>query len=235
MQTPQETFELFATPHLATLALIAAAALVIPVAVRHTAPGAVRPVGYALALLLVGQELLQTVIVIQAGEPPVVAVLPLHLCNLAVYLTAWVLVTRGPRTYEVVYFWGLGGTVQALLTPDLQQAFPHPHYLFFFLGHGLVIVGVLYATLALRLRPYLASIPRVAAITLAYAVVIFAVNLWLDTNFLYLMAKPEQASILDWSGPWPWYLPALILLGFASLVIWYLPFLVADLIRTRSK
>jgi uncharacterized membrane protein YwaF len=29
------------------------------------------------------------------------------------------LITRAQRVYGVVYFWGLGGTTQALLTPEL--------------------------------------------------------------------------------------------------------------------
>jgi len=53
---------------------------------------------------------------------------------LSVYLTAWALITRSPRVYEVVYFWGLGGTIQALLTPDLLQGFPSAAFVSFFLA-----------------------------------------------------------------------------------------------------
>lgn len=48
-------------------------------------------------------------------------------------------VRRSYSGYEIAYFWGLGGTLQAVLTPDLQHGFPSLVYVNFFLGHGLVI------------------------------------------------------------------------------------------------
>ncbi len=223
-----QSFELFGASHLATLVVIAAVAIALPLAVRHLAAQQVRNVAYLLAALLLGQEAIGLWRQIDAGNLSPAALLPLHLCTLAVYLTAWTLVTGSHRTYEIVYFWGLGGTIQALLTPDLAVRFPDPTYLLFFAGHGLVIVGVMHLTIAFRLRPHAASIPRVAAITAALAGIIFVINLWLDTNFLYLMAKPAQPSLLDWFGPWPWYLIGLAIVGLASLFVWYVPFLLLD-------
>lgn len=49
-------FQLFDTPHLLTLLLIAAVALVLPVVVRLLCPAAARPLGIVLAALLLGQE-----------------------------------------------------------------------------------------------------------------------------------------------------------------------------------
>ena len=228
-----QSFELFGPSHLATLVVIAAVAIVLPLAVRRLAAHQARHVAYLLAALLLGQEAIDLWRQIDARNLSPAALLPLHLCTLAVYLTAWTLVTRSYRTYEVVYFWGLGGTMQAMLTPDLTARFPDPTYLRFFAAHGLVIVGVMYLTITCRLRPYAVSIPRVAAITAALAGIVFTINLWLDTNFLYLMAKPAQPSLLDWFGPWPWYLIGLVIAGLASLFVWYLPFLVLDLWRRR--
>jgi hypothetical integral membrane protein (TIGR02206 family) len=230
-----QSFELFGASHLATLVVIAAVAIVLPLAVRRLAAHQARHVAYLLAALLLGQEAIDLWRQIDARNLSPAALLPLHLCTLAVYLTAWTLVTRSYRTYEVVYFWGLGGTMQALLTPDLTARFPDPTYLRFFAAHGLVIVGVMYLTITCRLRPYAVAIPRVAAITAALAGIIFVINLWLGTNFLYLMAKPAQPSLLDWFGPWPWYLIGLVIVGFASLFVWYLPFLLLDLWRRRRR
>jgi hypothetical integral membrane protein (TIGR02206 family) len=230
-----QSFELFGPSHLATLAVIAAVAIALPIAVRRLAAHQARHVAYLLAALLLGQEGIDLWRQIDARNLSPAALLPLHLCTLAVYLTAWTLVTRSYRTYEVVYFWGLGGTMQALLTPDLTARFPDPTYLRFFAAHGLVIVGVMYLTITCRLRPYAVSIPRVAAITAALAGIIFVINLWLGTNFLYLMAKPAQPSLLDWFGPWPWYLIGLVIVGLASLFVWYLPCLVLDLWRRRRR
>ncbi|MCG6939620.1 MAG: TIGR02206 family membrane protein [Thiohalocapsa sp.] len=225
-------FLLFGDAHLWTLGLIVAVAVLLPLAVRRLWPLAVRPVAVLLALLLLVQEVGNLAMqVLRWGVS--VELLPLHLCSLAVFVTAWALLSGNSRVYEVAYFWAFGGTTQALLTPDLRFGFPDPAYVVFFASHGLVVVGVLYATLALGLRPRPMSIVRVALVTFAVAVVVFFVDLWLGTNFMYLMAKPEGASLLDWFGPWPWYWLGLIGVALASFLVLYAPFLVLDLRRRK--
>lgn len=222
----------FAAPHLATLALTAAAALLLPLAVRHLTPRWARPVGIALALSLVAQELVQFGLLWQS-HGPTTAMLPLHLCALAVWLTAWMLITAHARVFEVVYFWGLGGTTQALATPDLAAGFPSAHFLLFFLGHGLVVVGVAYGLIVYRLRPTAGSVVRAALITLGFAAAVVGINAALGTNFMYLMAKPAGPSLLDWLGPWPWYWLGLIGIGALTFALLYAPFFVADRITAR--
>lgn len=229
---PHNDFEVFSAPHLATLLLIVAAALVLPLLIRRFAPSATRGVASVLAALLLAQEGIRfwTWLGLMGLS---IHLLPLNLCTLSVFLSAWMLVTQDRRVFEIVYYWGFGGTTQALLTPDLQEGFPATSYLLFFLGHGGVIVALAFAMLVFRFRPHLDSIPRVAAITLAAASLALAVNLSLGTNFMYLLEKPNQPSILDWFGPWPWYLLGLVFLSLLSFFILYLPFLIRDL-KTRK-
>ena len=142
-------------------------------------------------------------------------------CGAAVYLTVVLLIWRSYRVYEVVYFWGLAGGLQAILTPELPYGFCHPFTVSFFIGHGVVIFGLFYATFAFRLRPTWSSIPRVSAITLIFAFgVVAPLNLLLDTNYLYLRAKPVTGSVLDLFGPWPWYLIAAA--AIAAAIFWLL-------------
>ena len=226
-------FEPHGTAHLVALTLVVTLALALPMAVRRFAPHRARAVGVGLGIALLIQEGINVALWIDAGYTAVPHLLPLHLCTLAVFLTAYVLFTRSRRVYEVVYFWATGGTTQALLTPDVHRAFFDPFTTIFFVGHGLVIVGVAHATIALGRRPVPMSIVRAYAVTVVYAGAVFLVNLALGTNFLYLMRKPAQPSILDAFGPWPWYLLGLAGVALASMCAWYLPFLVADRIRRR--
>lgn len=227
-------FVLFSSSHLAAIGLITAASLMLSIGVRRLAPQLARPIGILLALLLISQELVQLALLLQR-HGPTPQMLPLHLCALAVWLTAWVLITANPRAFDVAYFWALGGTSQALATPDLRLGFPSADFVLFFLGHGPVIVGVIYVLIVYRLRPVPASLIRVSLTTLGVAILALGVNAILGTNFMYLMEKPAGTSLLDWLGPWPWYWLALIAISGLTFLVLYAPFFIADQSNARRQ
>jgi hypothetical integral membrane protein (TIGR02206 family) len=59
-------------------------------------------------------------------------------------------------------------------------------------------------------------------ITAVWAVIIFAFNIAVGTNYGYLNAKPNAASILDLLGEWPTYLVAevVIITAVWALATW---------------
>ncbi len=46
----------------------------------------------------------------------------MHLCSWAVVTAVITLIYPNQLTYELCYFWALGGTLQALMTSDVSQA-----------------------------------------------------------------------------------------------------------------
>ena len=50
--------------------------------------------------------------------------LPMNLCDWAEIALIVALLTRRQFAYELGYFWGLGGTLQGVLTPPLYYDFP---------------------------------------------------------------------------------------------------------------
>ncbi len=65
-------------------------------------------------------------------------------------------------------------------------------------------------------------------------VVVYFINLALGSNYLFIMHKPETASLLDVLGPWPWYILSMEALGFVIFFLLYLPWLVKDLRARRT-
>jgi len=138
--------------------------------------------------------------------------------------------TGSQRWFEVAYFWGIGGTLQAVLTPNLRFGFPDWRFISFFTSHCGIIVGVVFLMLTRRYRPYPMSIARVWLWSEFYFVVTFIVDKVTDVNYGFLLHKPEAFSILSFlSDSRPLYLLQLhgvALLFFLGL---YAPFAIYDL------
>lgn len=148
----------------------------------------------------------------------VAVTLPLHLCDLAWIAATWALWTHKPFPVALTFFWGLTLTIQGVITPALNEDLPHPRYFAFWALHLLIVWAAVYLVIGLgkvpRWRDYGASV----ATTLAWAAATYALNVAVDTNYGYLMRKP-RSSILDYFGPWPWYVVQEIVL---IVVVWAL-------------
>lgn len=193
-----------------------------------------RPIAWSFAAVLVLNQA-GLLIWAAAGDANLKDNLPLHLCDWATFTCAAALVWRHRLSYELTYFWGLAGTLQAVLTPDLEVTFPHLGFLAFQIAHAGLIAAVLFLTLGLRMRPELASVGRAFLWLQVYLGVTALLNLLLDTNYGYLRHKPARPSLLDYLGPWPVYLLSLELVALALFFLCYLPFAVADRLRRHRS
>ncbi|HSI82971.1 MAG: TIGR02206 family membrane protein [Candidatus Methylacidiphilales bacterium] len=217
--------------HITALVLIVVVPALMSLAVRRSWLGSnTRMIlACAFAAVMLTNDVCIRIFMLSTGKSINVS-LPLHLCDVAVYITVGAIFMRSLGLYEVAYFWGFAGTVQALLTPELNhgEGFPSFRYFSFFIGHGGVLVGVLYMTWGLNMRPEFWSIWRVFLWCQVYLFFNLIVNYTLGSNYGFTMAKPETGSILDYMGPWPWYLVGMQVVGVAMFVIYYLPFLYSD-------
>ena len=226
----------FEVSHLSALAVTFVTSLVL-VAIAQTWSNRrlAATIRWVLAALLITNWLLWLALLYNMGWLSPATILPANLCDWATIVVIITLIRPNQRTYELAYFWGFGGTLQALLTPDLAADFPDLRFLIFFALHGGVIASVLVLTLGMRMRPWLSSIPRVIAWSLVYLVTAIVVNAVFGTNFGYLMTKPTQPSLLDFLAPWPYYIGEMMLLGGGFIVLFYSPFLIWDrLARNRN-
>lgn len=135
--------------------------------------------------------------------------LPLHLCDVATLTAAFALITKRPLLCAMTYFWGLAATIQALLTPALTVGFPHPPFIMFFVQHFAIVATSLYLPMVEGWRPRQPLWKGPAEIfgwSVIYLVVVMTVNYALGTNFGFASRPPDNPSLIDHLGPWPWYL-----------------------------
>lgn len=150
--------------------------------------------------------------------------LPLQYCDIAAIAGGLALWTRRQFWCEVVYFFGIAGTLQGLLTPALIYDFPDPRFFLFFALHGGVPVTSFYVVSAMRQRPQAGAVRRVMGFSLAWYAVTALMNLALGTNYAFQCQKPPQASLFDHLGPVPWHNGSAMLLGLLVYSLLHLPF-----------
>jgi len=198
------TFQPFGLDHWAVLIFMLAAGLMFVFRARRIRNIADdRFLCFILALSLLTNEVVSlTVRSISQG----VLILPLHLCDFALLFLVWSLFTKNTWTGEIAFFWGLAGSFQAVLTPDLREGFPSFPWASFFFGHCGVVLGAVYLLARSYTKVTVVSVWRAWLFTNLYALVIGFVNWRLGTNFGYLARKPEHPSLLDYLGPWPYYI-----------------------------
>ena len=151
--------------------------------------------------------------------------LPLQLCDVACFVTSIALWTRDRTFCELAWFWGLAGTANGLITPDIgSEHFPQFLYLQYFGTHGGIVAGAFLLVVGLRLEPRRWAVARVYAITLGLLAVDALVDLLTGGDYLYLRHPPGVNNLLDLLGPWPWYVVVAAGLALVIFAILDLPF-----------
>jgi hypothetical integral membrane protein (TIGR02206 family) len=141
--------------------------------------------------------------------------LPLQLTDAVTVVAIVALWRPRPLLVEILYFWALTASVQSVLTPDLGQSFPSIFYFTYFATHIGAVVAACLLTFGLGLTPRPGAVPRVYALTAAFAALVGVADVITGANYMYLRHKPERSSLLDVMGPWPWYILAGAAFGLA--------------------
>jgi len=223
-------FEFYSNSHIIPLLIIISICISIFLFKKYFRKSTINKITYYfLAFALLTQEISLSIWRIVNGTWSISNSLPLHLCGVAIILSAIVLIKKNYLLYELIYFWGMGGAIQSLLTPDIGiYGFPHFRFFQFFVSHGLLVITTIFLTVVEKYRPTQRSIWKVFLITNFYLIFIAGFNYVFDANYLFICYKPVNGSVMDFLGPWPWYILSLEVIGLISFYIYYSPFLVKD-------
>lgn len=218
-----DPFHLFSIEHLVTLLIIGGLGVCLFfVSRRLKRPSSGRVIRYLLAFLLLTSQISYHIWRLYYGTWSVRTSLPLELSDLSVYLCAAMLLTRSKKMFSFLIFAGLGSSLQAMLTPNLGiYSFPHFRYLIFFMSHGSVFLSCLFMAFVENWKLTMRSLWITVLIVNVYGVCVYFINRWIGSNYLYLMKKPSESSLLDVLGPWPWYIASAEVVMIISFLIIY--------------
>ena len=224
-------FELFGTVHLITIAVVIITSIFLPKFYKNKSDHQISMMKKIIAGVIAAHVIISPYkdLYLLANPYDWRETIPLHMCDLSEIFLIWFLL-GGPRIlYICAFFWGLGGATMAILTPDISH---HDlDYIFFMVGHGMIIVGIMYATVTLGNRPYAKDIATVALITaLVLLPIVYVINLLLGetANFWYLMSKPAGASLMDMFPEPPYHLLVTTPIAIALFYLIYLPYFIKD-------
>jgi hypothetical integral membrane protein (TIGR02206 family) len=229
---PPPSFHALNFQHIVTLAFITAACVLI--AWRARTEKIRKWLGYSLGFILISYA---AVSYVQQGMDHALHCeysLPLELCNLVSIVCIVSLFRPNQFGTELAYYLGLGGVVQATVTPDLGNGFPSWDFILFFWGHGVTLIAIVFLITGRGFRPRPKSILRMMIVLNAYGLLVGILDAAAGWNYGYLCRKPLEPSLFDVLGPWPWYLLAVEGIAFLSFLLLDLPWKISGFIRKRG-
>jgi hypothetical integral membrane protein (TIGR02206 family) len=156
--------------------------------------------------------------------------LPLHACSVLIWLAGFMLIFKNYRIYEFAYFLGIGGALQALLTPDIGiYGFPHFRFIQTYISHGMLLTSAIYMTTVEGFRPTWQTFKRVIIYLNLYMLAVFGLNQLIGSNYLFVARKPPGPTLLDALPEWPVYIFYMEAIGLVMFLFLYLPFALKDL------
>ena len=153
----------------------------------------------------------------------VAELLPLHLCPIVIILSIFMMFFHSEVLFQPVYFWSIGAFF-AILMPDIRDGMSNFASQSFFITHFFILFSTAYAFVHFRFRPTKAGFLCSFLLLVTIAFIMYFVNNKLGTNFLYVNHPPVTKSLMDFMGPWPYYIFSLAGIDIAISFFMYLPF-----------
>ena len=161
---------------------------------------------------------------ISSGNYNLATDLPFHLCSLLGLLIPLFTYYKKYWMYEILLFWIVGGTLQAVITPDVINDMSSLDYYRYWIVHLGLLIVIFYATFVFHMRPTFKSVVKSFLALQVYVIAMVVINFIFNSNYFYLNEKPVTASLLDYFGEWPYYILVGQLIIFPYFLLIYVPF-----------
>lgn len=129
---------------------------------------------------------------------------PLHLCDLAAWVAPFALIGRWRAARAILFFWGLGLSSQAFITPTLTAGLDSPRFWIFWIQHIQIVGSAIYDMVVGGFIPRWRDFWIATAANVAYAVVILPLDVLYGLNYGYVgPSLADRPTIVDRLGSWP--------------------------------
>ena len=176
-----------------------------------------------VAILLVVDEAFKTILLLIGGNYTAMY-LPLHLCSINIFVVAYHCLRPNKTIGNFLYMVCIPGALAALLFPSWAALPPASGMNWHsFTVHILLVMYPLVLSVNGEIEITLRAVPKSFLILIGMALVIYPINLLLDTNFMFLMYA-EPGNPLYWFGTnWGSHLLGFPVIIAGVLIVLYLP------------
>jgi hypothetical integral membrane protein (TIGR02206 family) len=158
--------------------------------------------------------------------------LPLHLCDFSTMAIILYFLTKKRDFFVFAFFFGIAGGGMSILTPDTVYGFPYIGYIQSQIGHTMILMGVTYAMIIDKQRPYLIDVPKALFYASVLLLFTYFMNYILGTNYWFLAEKPIGDNITSFMRPEPFHIIDLYIAAIVICYAIYLPYYIRD--RSRG-
>jgi hypothetical integral membrane protein (TIGR02206 family) len=154
--------------------------------------------------------------------------LPLHLCDFSTIAVILYFLTQNRNFFVFAFFFGIAGGGMAILTPDTVYGFPYVGYIQSQIGHTMILMGVSYAMIIDKQRPYLRDVIKALFYASILLIFTYFMNYILGTNYWFLAEKPIGNNITSFMRPEPFHIIDLYIVAILICYAMYLPYYLRD-------
>jgi len=147
--------------------------------------------------------------------------------------------TKNKTLFNVMFYWVFAGTLQAVMTPEIKYSFPHYEYFYFWICHAGLLAFLSYTLVIQESEPNAKGVVIAFAWFNVFIVISAVVNGLTGSNYYYLKSKPLVPTLIDYLGPWPWYILGVEAVAFIQFwlsfaVFWFVKNTVLSSQSTRN-
>ena len=162
--------------------------------------------------------------------------LPLHVCDLMMFIAPIALIIRQRWLRALAYFWGLGLSSLSFVYPDLKFGPGDFPFWVFWTGHAVIVGTALYDVTGRLYRPHWRDWFFAVACVFIYVAVIFPIDAIFQLNYGYVgRSFPNRPTPFDLLGPWPQRVPLMVLFAIVVMLLLLVPWLIARKVHSRHQ
>ena len=154
--------------------------------------------------------------------------LPLHLCDFSTMAIVLYFLTKKRDFFIFAFFFGIVGGGMSILTPDTVYGFPYIGYIQSQIGHTMILMGVTYAMIIDKQRPYLNDVLKALIYASILLLFTYFMNYLLGTNYWFLAEKPIGNNITSFMRAEPFHIIDLYIAAILICYSMYLPYYLKD-------